>query len=393
MKINTINSFEEYVNYTEKYKNKFYFRGQANKNWNIIPSLFRKPELVHNEYKSIIKEMSESGLDAISSVFKLQHYGTPTRICDLTISPLSALYFSTEDQDQDSEDGVIFIFDKERAIPCNRYELDIFSRALITSDLNLNALANEAEDLEEIKSILRKNYIIQYDYQFSYSNRRAILQGGTALLFGFSIDEGFINRIGECKLDDIIVEKIIVPSGIKNVIKKRLAEIGFTKEILYHKFENNSFPNDFNVICEDLVLNQRAYFNKINAKYRVDTVHFDRDKLVFQIKNIYQQLFDTYGYNARIWTYFYYDENDIVEANWICRTEWKESNPCNIVWNNNYFINRMRYINEQISQNEILERYSPLIAEVSSFYNEICEIISHEDYSISLIVNNSTFAE
>lgn len=387
MKIKTINSFEEYVDYTEKYKQVYYFRGQANKNWGIIPSLFRKTGIVRDEYKSVIKEMSESGLDAISSIFKLQHYGSPTRICDLTISPLSALYFSTEDEEQNSEDGIIFIFDKEIAVPSNTYELNILSRALITSDPDLKALVNEEEDTETIISILRKNYIIQYDYQFSYSNHRAMLQGGTALLFGFSVDDGIINRIGDCKLDDLIVEAIIVPSSLKYTIKNRLAEIGFNKEILYHQFENKSFHDDFKVICDDFVLNQRAHFNKINAKYRVDTIHFDREKLAVTINNIYQNLYDTYGYNARIWTYFYYDENDIVETNWICRAEWKESNHCNIVWNTNYYLNRMRYINEQLSQNEIIERYSPLIAEVSLFYNEICRIISRKDYSIYEIVN------
>lgn len=388
LRIKTINSFEEYVNYTEKYKNKYYFRGQANKRWNITPSLFRKPELVPNEHRSIIKEMKETGLSAISSILRLQHYGSPTRICDLTISPLSALYFSIEDQDQEREDGVIYIFDKEKAIQYSSYELEIFSRALIANDLHLKGLVNEEEDHDLIKTILTKNYIIHYDYQFSYSNRRAILQGGTALLFGFSIDDkGNINRIGEYKLDNLIVEKIIVPSGIKNLIKKRLAEIGFTKEVLYHQFENNSYSNDFNVVCENLEIRQKAFFNKIIAKYRVNTVYFDRDKLELKINNIYKRLLDYYGINSRIWTYFYYDENDLVEKNWICQTEWKESNPCNIKWNSNYFLKRMRYINEQISWNEIIETYSPLIAEVSSFYKEIYDIISSENYSMSIILN------
>lgn len=387
MKIKTINSFEEFVDYTEKHKNNYLFRGHANKSWEIIPSLFRQIELIQDESQSIITEMSAGGLNAISSVFKLQHYGTPTRICDLTISPLSALYFSTEDETQNLEDGVVFVIDKKLAVPSGSYELNIFSRALIASDLGLDKLTYEKENTEEIESILRKNYIIQYDYKFSYSNHRAMLQGGTALLFGFSFEDGLMNRTGDCKLDDIVVEKIIVPSGLKNEIKKRLFEIGFTKEILYHNFENKCSPNDFEITCDDFVFNQRANFNKINARYRVDTVHFDRDKLAIQINNIYQELFETYGNNARIWTYFYFDEHDLVDTNWICRTEWKEGTPCNIRWNKDYYFNRMRYINEQISQDEIIERYTPLIAETNMFYSEISKIISSEDYLIHEIVN------
>ena len=38
MKITIINSFEEYVTYTENYKNRYYFRGQSNIEWDITPS-------------------------------------------------------------------------------------------------------------------------------------------------------------------------------------------------------------------------------------------------------------------------------------------------------------------------------------------------------------------
>ena len=75
MKITIINSFEEYVAYTENYKNRYYFRGQSNIEWDITPSLFRNKDLIPSETETIKKEMESSKMNTISSMLKLQHYG------------------------------------------------------------------------------------------------------------------------------------------------------------------------------------------------------------------------------------------------------------------------------------------------------------------------------
>lgn len=132
MKTIQISSFQEFLTYTEPLKNHAYFRGQADSQWAIIPSLFRKDPIptLAMEQKKIKEEMEASKLDSISALFKLQHYGTPTRICDLTISPLSALFFATSGKDTANSDGVVCVFRKECQRQITDRELQLFSKYL-----------------------------------------------------------------------------------------------------------------------------------------------------------------------------------------------------------------------------------------------------------------------
>jgi uncharacterized protein YdcH (DUF465 family) len=386
MKITVINSYDEYVSYVENYKNRYYFRGQANTEWDIVPSLFRNKDLLRIEAKTIRDEVAVSKMDVIPTVFKLQHYGTPTRICDLTVSPLSALFFSTEDHNQQSKDGVVYVIDKTKSTPFQSREIDVFSKAMVSDDLKVSALTMEFLNTEEVKTILSQNYIIKYDFRFSYTNSRAILQGGTALLFGFTCEGDDILPMGHCCIDNLIVEKIIIPSSIKNKVATRLERIGFTQSILYQTFESAVTSCDFNLTQEKFDLYRRADFNKIVANYRVDNIAFNRGELAKRISHIYDKLFYEYGFNARIWLYFYFDENDLVESNFICRTEWKKDSPFIVKWTKDYYMRRMSYINEQISRNEVIDKFASLIEEVNVAYKEINDCVSERNYSLEALI-------
>ena len=76
----------------------FFYRGQYNEKWEILPSVFR-PEYIDNEsflYHEIMVRCadefnSESHLDIL---VKMQHYDCPTRLLDVTSNPLVALFFA-----------------------------------------------------------------------------------------------------------------------------------------------------------------------------------------------------------------------------------------------------------------------------------------------------------
>ncbi len=110
------NSFIDFIRYIEEAdeiytknnpNNILLFRGHSNFNFSLLPSAFRNDE--SNEFSdchNIEIEYPEefNKFDHLSNLVKMQHYGVKTRLLDLTLNPLVALYFAAcENQDVDGE--------------------------------------------------------------------------------------------------------------------------------------------------------------------------------------------------------------------------------------------------------------------------------------------------
>lgn len=87
------------------------FRGQGNKEWNLMPSVMRNREDYLNEelyIKECIRQYPEEfiNMSKVDMLIKMQHYGVPTRLLDLTKNPLIALYFACVSEP--NKDGVVY---------------------------------------------------------------------------------------------------------------------------------------------------------------------------------------------------------------------------------------------------------------------------------------------
>ena len=99
------------------------FRGQGNKEWDLMPSVMRNREDYLNEelyIKECIRQYPEefinmSKIDMLikmqhygvpTRLLEMQHYGVPTRLLDLTKNPLIALYFACVSEP--NKDGVVY---------------------------------------------------------------------------------------------------------------------------------------------------------------------------------------------------------------------------------------------------------------------------------------------
>lgn len=129
-----------------------FFRGQASFGWKLLPSIYRNDKWIENE-DLMIKEMIRRFPDFLNDdkrievLTKLQHYGLPTRLLDLTENPLTALFFACDDKDSEDEDGRIYYFS-----PTER-EIKYTGSDLVTILSNISKMDGNfgSENLEDEK--------------------------------------------------------------------------------------------------------------------------------------------------------------------------------------------------------------------------------------------------
>lgn len=115
---------------TEPYKVQV-FRGQSNKEWKPLPTLYRR--LIENGYddseitEPLVKAYEtdifceSNGLgfyegNRLSTMIKLQHHGGATRLLDITRDLFVALWFAVEDSKFDSKDGELICYSADPSI-------------------------------------------------------------------------------------------------------------------------------------------------------------------------------------------------------------------------------------------------------------------------------------
>jgi len=190
---------------------KFLFRGQANSNWDVVPGIFREnylsyeSELINGAFLRNPSEFRKLDTD-FEKLAKLQHYGLPTRLLDVTSNPLVALYFACQPYQEYNEvdnsiikpDGVV-LFSRSYSKSCNDLEVSVISHLAnmeVNGDTTLNKLLEELEDkriyssksakdcrdgqYKSLIEILQNNYFVVSNM----NNERLIRQSGLFLLVG-----------------------------------------------------------------------------------------------------------------------------------------------------------------------------------------------------------------
>ena len=79
-----------------------FYRGHANREWKLLPSLLRtsngadKEHLIFRDMVSHEPQSFSECRSTLDHLVHMQHYGLPTRLLDVTMNPLIALYFACQ---------------------------------------------------------------------------------------------------------------------------------------------------------------------------------------------------------------------------------------------------------------------------------------------------------
>ena len=100
--LSSVSEVNTFISSLEERTGTLFFRGHSNANYILRPSIMRTPHLERNESKLYHELLIDCPADFekchthLEKLVKMQHYGLPTRLLDITRNPLVALYFACE---------------------------------------------------------------------------------------------------------------------------------------------------------------------------------------------------------------------------------------------------------------------------------------------------------
>lgn len=118
--ISSISKFNSFISKYKKEDHWLFYRGHADANYYLRPSIFRNEKWQKNEramYNELLincPDDFEKCHSHLEKLVEMQHYGLPTRLLDITLNPLVALYFACESKPDRYGEIILLSANKEQ---------------------------------------------------------------------------------------------------------------------------------------------------------------------------------------------------------------------------------------------------------------------------------------
>lgn len=263
-KIEDIKSKLEQFKCVDSKNEKIFFRGQANKEWNLIPNILRGN---CSELEQINETNESFDTNDANRLAIAQHYGKKTRCLDFTRNINVALYFACKPDDNIKNDGAIYCVlayghrpswftnylvnyissSTETIISANDLSIKLLQNENIVSEFERTGRLTEINNVnDEVQIYLGKGFMVDFEGENDLFEKypRILKQDGALFYFGSkyfyyddisgkeinvpieSLDYCYgnwkysikLHEINESSLVGFEIYKIIIPQHLKKEI-------------------------------------------------------------------------------------------------------------------------------------------------------------------------------
>lgn len=240
---NTVTNISQYLEFVSKnnvnaIEHTLYFRGHANKSWDLCPAStriydaskeFRSYAMAIKEYPGLFRECNSR----LEEFVVLQHYGLPTCLLDITSNPLVALYFACLNDGSES-DGCVFFTCKYKRSEIN---VDIWTewmislRCLMGEHFNMSFSFENAVKMLNIKKeaygFLFENLTESKIVIPPINNARIRAQAGAFLLSGFDVPDA---KNSKAKYAEIVENRSYKTKEMRHVLFQNFSKDGYIEK-------------------------------------------------------------------------------------------------------------------------------------------------------------------
>ena len=207
-----------------------WYRGQADKSWDLVPSILRgdwnparEREMTRDFKLRALMEVDHKPSTYLDWLFIMQHYGLPTRLLDWTESRIVALYFAVENFNNRC-DATVWIFHPWR----------LNEQAESYGHKSVPPVDDEIEEDYEYPIVTGSKIKKEFPLAVrpSHSSRRIVAQRGQFTIHGHNQDA--LNRISGLNLT---FENIDISGNHKLKIMRELYKSGVSRYTLFPDIE------------------------------------------------------------------------------------------------------------------------------------------------------------